>query len=80
MALSFNNLSPCTARSRRANDKRDHDVVRENHRFLWREEDEEEMTWWVSLSPSVMQDVLMLLSVRSALLQIRQAANTVLAS
>ncbi|XP_068161020.1 protein FRA10AC1 [Antennarius striatus] len=28
-----------------ANDKTDHDVLRENHRFLWREEDEEEMTW-----------------------------------
>ncbi|KAG7492775.1 hypothetical protein MATL_G00017880 [Megalops atlanticus] len=27
------------------NDKTDLDVVRENHRFLWREEDEEEMTW-----------------------------------
>lgn len=26
-------------------DKTDLDVVRENHRFLWREEDEEEMTW-----------------------------------
>ncbi|TRY87265.1 hypothetical protein DNTS_001134 [Danionella cerebrum] len=26
-------------------DKRDIDVVRENHRFLWKEEDEEEMTW-----------------------------------
>ncbi|XP_071266186.1 protein FRA10AC1 isoform X2 [Salvelinus alpinus] len=28
-----------------ANDKSDLDVVRENHRFLWRDEDEEEMTW-----------------------------------
>ncbi|XP_066549739.1 protein FRA10AC1 [Amia ocellicauda] len=27
------------------NDKTDLDVVRENHRFLWRDEDEEEMTW-----------------------------------
>ncbi|XP_042590929.1 protein FRA10AC1 [Cyprinus carpio] len=26
-------------------DKTDLDVVRENHRFLWREEDEEDMTW-----------------------------------
>ncbi|KAF5899515.1 protein FRA10AC1, partial [Clarias magur] len=26
-------------------DKNDLDVVRENHRFLWRDEDEEEMTW-----------------------------------
>ncbi|CAL1599487.1 unnamed protein product [Knipowitschia caucasica] len=28
-----------------AKDKTDHDVIRENHRFLWRDEDEEEMTW-----------------------------------
>lgn len=28
-----------------AKDKTDHDVLRENHRFLWREEDEEDMTW-----------------------------------
>ncbi|KAI5617662.1 protein FRA10AC1 [Silurus asotus] len=28
-----------------AKDKRDLDVVRENHRFLWRDEDEEDMTW-----------------------------------
>ncbi|KAJ0060455.1 hypothetical protein NL108_011900 [Boleophthalmus pectinirostris] len=28
-----------------AKDKTDYDVIRENHRFLWREEDEEEMTW-----------------------------------
>ncbi|XP_049615267.1 protein FRA10AC1 [Syngnathus scovelli] len=28
-----------------ANDKTDSDVVRENHRFLWRDEDEEDMTW-----------------------------------
>nr|XP_015201888.1 PREDICTED: protein FRA10AC1 [Lepisosteus oculatus] len=28
-----------------ANDKTDVDVLRENHRFLWREEDEEDMTW-----------------------------------
>ncbi|XP_023698137.1 protein FRA10AC1 [Paramormyrops kingsleyae] len=27
------------------NDKTDFDVVRENHRFLWREEDHEDMTW-----------------------------------
>lgn len=26
-------------------DKTDHDVLRENHRFLWRDEDEEDMTW-----------------------------------
>ncbi|XP_022067947.1 protein FRA10AC1 [Acanthochromis polyacanthus] len=26
-------------------DKRDLDVLRENHRFLWRDEDEEDMTW-----------------------------------
>lgn len=29
----------------RANDKTDMDVVRENHRFLWKEDDEEDMTW-----------------------------------
>ncbi|CAJ1081046.1 protein FRA10AC1 isoform X2 [Xyrichtys novacula] len=29
----------------RANDKTDQDVLRENHRFLWREEDEDNMTW-----------------------------------
>lgn len=28
-----------------AKDKTDHDVLRENHRFLWKEEDEEDMTW-----------------------------------
>ncbi|XP_075949850.1 protein FRA10AC1 [Anarhichas minor] len=28
-----------------ATDKTDLDVLRENHRFLWRDEDEEEMTW-----------------------------------
>ncbi|XP_072524214.1 protein FRA10AC1 [Salminus brasiliensis] len=28
-----------------AKDKIDLDVVRENHRFLWRDEDEEDMTW-----------------------------------
>uniref|UniRef100_A0A1A8J530 Fragile site, folic acid type, rare, candidate 1 n=1 Tax=Nothobranchius kuhntae TaxID=321403 RepID=A0A1A8J530_NOTKU len=28
-----------------AKDKTDLDVLRENHRFLWRDEDEEEMTW-----------------------------------
>uniref|UniRef100_A0AAY4AER8 F10C1 protein n=1 Tax=Denticeps clupeoides TaxID=299321 RepID=A0AAY4AER8_9TELE len=28
-----------------AKDKTDLDVVRENHRFLWRDEDEEDMTW-----------------------------------
>ncbi|XP_057682034.1 protein FRA10AC1 [Corythoichthys intestinalis] len=27
------------------NDKTDSDVLRENHRFLWRDEDEEDMTW-----------------------------------
>ncbi|XP_014341353.1 protein FRA10AC1 [Latimeria chalumnae] len=27
------------------NDKTDLDVIRENHRFLWTEEDEDEMTW-----------------------------------
>ncbi|XP_039628138.1 protein FRA10AC1 isoform X2 [Polypterus senegalus] len=27
------------------NDKTDLDVIRENHRFLWREEDEEDLTW-----------------------------------
>lgn len=26
-------------------DKTDYDVLRENHRFLWKEEDEEDMTW-----------------------------------
>ncbi|KFO29920.1 Protein FRA10AC1 [Fukomys damarensis] len=29
----------------RENDKTDLDVIRENHRFLWNEEDEMEMTW-----------------------------------
>uniref|UniRef100_A0AAX7UE81 FRA10A associated CGG repeat 1 n=1 Tax=Astatotilapia calliptera TaxID=8154 RepID=A0AAX7UE81_ASTCA len=28
-----------------AKDKTDLDVLRENHRFLWRDEDEEDMTW-----------------------------------
>uniref|UniRef100_A0A673AVD9 Protein FRA10AC1 n=1 Tax=Sphaeramia orbicularis TaxID=375764 RepID=A0A673AVD9_9TELE len=28
-----------------AKDKTDFDVLRENHRFLWRDEDEEDMTW-----------------------------------
>ncbi|XP_072312509.1 protein FRA10AC1 [Eucyclogobius newberryi] len=28
-----------------ATDKTDYDVIRENHRFLWKDEDEEEMTW-----------------------------------
>ncbi|MED6241048.1 hypothetical protein ATANTOWER_020461 [Ataeniobius toweri] len=28
-----------------AKDKTDQDVLRENHRFLWRDEDEEDMTW-----------------------------------
>ncbi|XP_050922259.1 protein FRA10AC1 isoform X2 [Lates calcarifer] len=28
-----------------ANDKTDLEVLRENHRFLWRDEDEEDMTW-----------------------------------
>ncbi|XP_068615438.1 protein FRA10AC1-like isoform X2 [Brachionichthys hirsutus] len=28
-----------------ANDQTDHDVLRENHRFLWRDEDEDDMTW-----------------------------------
>ncbi|XP_054622963.1 protein FRA10AC1 [Dunckerocampus dactyliophorus] len=28
-----------------AKDKTDSDVLRENHRFLWRDEDEEDMTW-----------------------------------
>ncbi|CAL8308867.1 unnamed protein product [Boreogadus saida] len=32
------------------NDKTDLDVVRENHRFLWRDEDEEEMTWEKALA------------------------------
>lgn len=31
-------------------DKTDLDVVRENHRFLWREDDEEDMTWEKELS------------------------------
>lgn len=31
--------------SYRAKDKTDSDVLRENHRFLWRDEDEEDMTW-----------------------------------
>lgn len=29
----------------RAKDKTDYDVLRENHRFLWKDEDEEDMTW-----------------------------------
>ncbi|XP_053306944.1 protein FRA10AC1 [Spea bombifrons] len=29
----------------RQNDKTDFDVIRENHRFLWQEEDEEDLTW-----------------------------------
>lgn len=29
----------------RAKDKTDLDVLRENHRFLWRDEDEDDMTW-----------------------------------
>lgn len=33
----------------RAKDKTDTDVLRENHRFLWRDEDEEDMTWWSSI-------------------------------
>lgn len=32
----------------RVKDKTDLDVLRENHRFLWRDEDEEDMTWWSS--------------------------------
>uniref|UniRef100_A0A674P6Y8 FRA10A associated CGG repeat 1 n=1 Tax=Takifugu rubripes TaxID=31033 RepID=A0A674P6Y8_TAKRU len=28
-----------------AKDRTDHDVLRENHRFLWKDEDEEDMTW-----------------------------------
>ncbi|KAI2658762.1 hypothetical protein H4Q32_016894 [Labeo rohita] len=32
-------------RRSKSKDKTDLDVVRENHRFLWREEDEEDMTW-----------------------------------
>lgn len=31
--------------SLRDKDKTDLDVLRENHRFLWRDEDEEDMTW-----------------------------------
>lgn len=30
----------------RTKDKTDLDVLRENHRFLWRDEDEDDMTWW----------------------------------
>ncbi|XP_015262117.1 PREDICTED: protein FRA10AC1 [Gekko japonicus] len=33
-----------------ANDKTDLDIVRENHRFVWREEDEVDMTWEKRLS------------------------------
>nr|XP_056706464.1 protein FRA10AC1 [Euleptes europaea] len=33
-----------------ANDKTDLDIVRENHKFLWREEDEVDMTWEKRLS------------------------------
>lgn len=29
----------------RENDKTDLDIIRENHRFLWREEDEVDMNW-----------------------------------
>ncbi|ETE66871.1 Protein FRA10AC1 [Ophiophagus hannah] len=32
------------------NDKTDLDVIRENHRFLWREEDEVDMNWEKRLS------------------------------
>ena len=32
----------------RAEDKTDLDVLRQNHRFLWKDEDEEDMTWWSS--------------------------------
>lgn len=31
----------------RSNDKTDLDVLRENHRFLWRDEDEEDMSWYL---------------------------------
>lgn len=33
----------------RANDKTDLDVIRENHRFLWNEEDEADMNWYLEL-------------------------------
>ncbi|KAG7227905.1 hypothetical protein INR49_013699 [Caranx melampygus] len=33
----------------RAKDKTDRDVLRENHRFLWRDEDEDDMTWCSTL-------------------------------
>lgn len=39
-AVSLSYLNVC-----RAKDRTDLDVVRENHRFLWRDEDEEDMTW-----------------------------------
>lgn len=29
----------------RENDKTDMDIIRENHRFLWNEEDEIDMNW-----------------------------------
>ncbi|KAJ7396290.1 Protein FRA10AC1 like protein [Pitangus sulphuratus] len=32
-------------KTKRANDKTDLDVIRENHRFLWNEEDEADMNW-----------------------------------
>lgn len=31
------------------NDKTDLDVIRENHRFLWREDDEADMNWYLEL-------------------------------
>lgn len=34
----------------RTKDKTDLDVVRENHRFLWKDEDEEDMTWYIFIS------------------------------
>ncbi|XP_010019046.1 PREDICTED: protein FRA10AC1, partial [Nestor notabilis] len=32
-----------------ANDKTDLDVIRENHRFLWNEDDEADMNWYLEL-------------------------------
>lgn len=37
----------------RANDKTDLDVIRENHRFLWNEEDETDMNWYLELLQNI---------------------------
>lgn len=59
----------------RAKDKTDLDVLRENHRFLWRDEDEEEMTWWSS-RVSISNRMSLISSVLSVPSGICLAANT----